>query len=71
LKNAVFWDVMPFGALVRTEVLEERIASIIMVAKISNWVILTPVQWLALSFGRNPAWRDKDSHTSNWCRCQE
>jgi hypothetical protein len=35
MKNAVFWDVTPV-ALVRTDVSEERIASIIKVKRISK-----------------------------------
>jgi hypothetical protein len=35
VKNAVFWDVTPV-ALVRTDVSEERIASIIMVIRIGE-----------------------------------
>jgi hypothetical protein len=36
LKNAIFWDVMLCGALVGTDISEERIASIIRVEKISQ-----------------------------------
>jgi hypothetical protein len=37
MKNAVFWDVMPCGlALVRTDVLEECITSIIRVTRIGE-----------------------------------